>query len=142
MSRLVEQDGHLLWTGATSRGHGRIWYNGRLEITHRLYYQLTVGPIPDGLELCHHCEHKHCVRHVAPKTHRENMREDRIRDGTSNRGMKNGSSRLTDTQVDEIRTLREQGESQQAIASRYGLNQCSVSRILTGKRWSHVHPVA
>lgn len=70
-------DGCWLWTGAlTESGYGRLRYGGRMVRAHRLAYELTVGPIPEGLELDHLCRTRACVRadHLEPVTHQENVR--------------------------------------------------------------------
>lgn len=57
------------WTGAlTSGGYGSIWNGGKSCLAHRLAYQLTVGPVPDGLELDHLCRNTRCVNpeHLEP----------------------------------------------------------------------------
>ena len=66
-----------LWTGATAKGHGHMWRNGRLEYVHRISYELHTGePIPDGLQLDHLCRVRNCLRptHVEPVTGAENTR--------------------------------------------------------------------
>jgi hypothetical protein len=43
---------------------------------HKRLYEITVGPVPDGLELDHVCRVRSCVNpnHLEPVTHAENMR--------------------------------------------------------------------
>lgn len=54
------------WQGQRDRfGYGLI-YQGpkgalRTFLTHRLAYELWVGPIPAGLVICHHCDNPPCV---------------------------------------------------------------------------------
>jgi HNH endonuclease len=65
-----------IWTGAGSKeGYGRIWLNGGNYGTHRLSYELLVGPIPDGLVIDHLCRNPPCVNpaHLEPVTDRENL---------------------------------------------------------------------
>lgn len=64
-----------LWTRAKRPlGYGVFVLNGRLDGAHRVAYELTVGPIPEGLELDHLCRRPACVRpdHLRPVTHQEN----------------------------------------------------------------------
>lgn len=44
----------LIWTGAKSReGYGRLRFKLKVQPTHRVIYELSVGPIPDGLTIDH-----------------------------------------------------------------------------------------
>ena len=61
-------------------------------------------------------------------TYAQNNGPDRIRDGTHYGGCDHHKTRLTETQVLEIRSLRGL-ESQPSIAKRYGLTQSTVSKI-------------
>ena len=69
------------WTGNTfSNGYGCI-HGGRDAgqkfnlLAHRVAYELTVGPIPEGLTLDHLCRNILCVNpaHLEPVTIRENV---------------------------------------------------------------------
>jgi hypothetical protein len=91
MSRTVAgPNGCLLYVGTLSkRGYGQIRVDGVLKLAHRAIYELTVGPIPDGMNLdhtCHNrdatclggdeCAHRRCinVEHLEPVTGSENTR--------------------------------------------------------------------
>lgn len=66
-----------LWTANTSpKGYGQIKVDGRLIGAHVVGYELTIGPVPEGLELDHLCRRTTCVRgaHLDPVTHAENLR--------------------------------------------------------------------
>ena len=68
-----------LWTGAvTSSGYGSFVHEGRAKSTHRLPYELIVGPIPHGLHIDHLCRNKKCCNpeHLEPVTPIENRRRD------------------------------------------------------------------
>lgn len=48
--------GCWLWLASlTGAGYGQFWLNGRREGAHRVAWELTYGPIPDGLLVCHDC---------------------------------------------------------------------------------------
>lgn len=61
-SKLVETEAGCLefigWTDA--RGYGRFKVAGKMVKPHRVAYELWVGPIPDGLFVCHHCDNPPC----------------------------------------------------------------------------------
>lgn len=67
------------WTwkaSTTTGGYGQFLVEGRLVHAHRVAYTLTVGPIPEGLELDHLCRNRRCVNptHLEPVTRQENIR--------------------------------------------------------------------
>jgi hypothetical protein len=66
------------WTGATStRGYGSLGWakDGLGGRTHRVVYELLVGPIPEGLVLDHLCRLTRCVNpaHLEPVTQKVNI---------------------------------------------------------------------
>jgi hypothetical protein len=67
-----------LWRAGISRGYGRFWLDRRLDVAHRVSYELAYGPIQDGLELDHVCHARACVnpahlRAVNRKQNKENL---------------------------------------------------------------------
>lgn len=72
--------GCWLWTGSilnSGRGHGyaRIHVNRRVQLAHRVAYELVRGPIPEGLELDHLCRVRCCVNpyHLEAVAHSVNV---------------------------------------------------------------------
>lgn len=148
-----------LFMGPTTKwGYGSFSPGKRLGIghhAHRYAYFLTHGPIPVGIDICHHCDNPPCVRddHLFPGTNNDN-RQDSIRKGRSASGDRNGSrkhpeklprganhwiSRLNESEVSEIRKLCEEGAIKQGdIAGSYGVSQSTVSNIWRRKIWKHV----
>jgi len=70
-------NGCLEWTGVTNRGgYGRIWFNGKIVMAHRLAWELVNGPIPEGMLIRHLvCDNPPCcnVDHLRPGTQVENL---------------------------------------------------------------------
>ncbi len=63
------------WTGRLSKaGYGAIDWVGHSVVAHRVAYELTVGPVPEGLDLDHLCRNRACANpaHLEPVTSREN----------------------------------------------------------------------
>lgn len=83
------------WLGARDRdGYGQFHPTGRPGVmvkAHRFAYELTVGRIPVGFLVCHHCDNPPCVRpdHLFAGTNRDNL-SDMARKGRSTRGRPRG----------------------------------------------------
>jgi hypothetical protein len=64
-----------VWVRCTQpNGYGRVGLNNEKHTSHRAFYQLMVGPIPEGMELDHLCRVRNCCNpeHLEPVTPREN----------------------------------------------------------------------
>ena len=102
-------------------------------LAHRLSWIIHNGPIPDGLEVCHHCDNPVCTNpeHLFLGTHKENFSDQ----------SKKGRSPLTGAKINyEIACqIREEytgrrGE-QRVLAAKYGITQPQISVILSGRQW-------
>ena len=63
------------WTaGRNSTGYGTFRIGRDMRGAHRVAYELSVGPIPEGLQIDHLCRNVTCVNpaHLEPVTQREN----------------------------------------------------------------------
>ena len=120
----------------SENGYGRVKYKGRMVLAHRLSLSLATGvTMRDAREAAHGpCHNPLCLNpgHLSWKTMRENQR-DRLRDGTTNRGERSGHSKLTSTQVLEIRAST---DTHRAVAERFNISKTQVSRIKNRKVWA------
>lgn len=58
----VTDAGCWKWTGLINRaGYGYLSFGRRKHMAHRFVYEQLVGPIPDGMILCHKCDNPPCV---------------------------------------------------------------------------------
>ncbi len=111
-----------------------------MRSTHRLSYEVFKGD-PGRLMVLHNCDTRACVNpdHLRLGTHRDNMRDGvKRRRFACRKGEQNSNAKVTDAQVNEIRTRFAAGEIQTALAKEYGLSTTTMHVIVTRKRWQHL----
>jgi len=116
---------------------------------HRISYELNVGPIPDGLNVLHHCDNPPCVNpaHLWVGTHADNV-ADKVAKGRQRWGMSgygrhgetHPTAKLTEEQAVEARALYGAGVSQAEIAGRFGVSQPTIFGLVSGRTWKHLGP--
>lgn len=65
-----------LWTGyRMPNGYGHFGRGGRagMMLAHRFAWEISHGPIPEGMVIRHTCDIRHCVRHLEIGTQDENV---------------------------------------------------------------------
>lgn len=133
-------DGCWTWTaGKFQRGYGCMTMNNKSYETHRLSWQMHYGQIPDGIQVCHHCDNPSCVNpaHLFLGSIADNM-VDKTRKGRQARGSRHANAKLTEAQVLEIRDLRSKGMTITALAKKYGVDHTLISYIVLRKGWTHI----
>lgn len=150
-TRVTKRAGDACWEWAGGReksGYGhmyvRDWYDesGRRHFVwakaHRRAWELTYGPIPDGLVVCHRCDNPPCVRpdHLFLGTGADNAQDCVIKGRlNSRRGLRNPNAKLSVADVVAMRAACASGETQQAVADRFGIHQGYLSRVIRRKAW-------
>lgn len=136
--------GCFLWSPSVNTdGYGQLTWNGKNRRANRLSYESCVGPIPEGLQVLHRCDTPSCIRpdHLFLGNNTEN-RVDSVIKGRVPKGEKNGNSKLTETGVIDILTLKYLcGLSGRKIAKKLGIYKGNVRFILKGETWKHLSHV-
>ena len=135
------------WKGCTRNGYGRLIIGSRSDgsrktiTAHRLSHEIFIGPIPDGLFVCHKCDNPSCVnpRHLFAGTRQDNV-DDRERKGRNfiAFGELNGNAKLNETDVLSARRLRASGKTFASIADRFGVDKKTIIQAIKGGSWAHV----
>lgn len=114
-----------------------LWKNNKIKICkpHRLVLEAFIGQCPQGMEGCHNDgnsinNHISNLRWDTPK----NNHADKIKHGTTNRGERCGTAKLT---LEQVRAIRKDDRLQRIIAKEYQVQQSLISRIKNGVRWQH-----
>jgi len=141
--RRISERGCWEWTGRTSEGYGALTRERTPVRAHRIAYELWVGPIPEGLDVLHHCDNRLCFNpeHLFLGTNTDNI-HDMWAKGRGKlihkKGMDVPNSKLTDSDVREIRRLGKAGMFQRDIGKRFGVTHPVIGKILRRTAWSHV----
>lgn len=123
------------WQKATNEyGYGIIRVDGSTVKAHRLALELFDGTHRDPSEKIRHtCDNPPCCNpaHLLPGTQADNI-ADMVERGRVARGAQKPNTKLTPDDVADMRRRRDSGETQAALALRFGVAQSRVS-ILTRK---------
>ncbi len=145
--KVIKTEGCWYWTAATvNGGYGTISVgppHNEFIRAPRASYILSVGPIPEGLDILHHCDTPSCVRpdHLRCGTARDNM-HDMIAKGRHGGGAKKGEAhfgrKLSEQEVLKIRELAQQGWSQRQLGRRFSVDRTNIACIVKRKSWTHI----
>lgn len=71
-------NGCWIWNGARDgNGYGHFGKDGRVQLAHRVSYELFIGPIPLRKYIYHHCDNPSCIcpEHLFPGSAIDNAQD-------------------------------------------------------------------
>jgi hypothetical protein len=128
--------GCMEWSGSLSgNGYGKVKFKGKQMGAHVFSWIIHNGEFQPGLMVLHKCDNRKCCNpdHLFIGTHAENMK-----DGVSKkrfhslRGEDHPKHKLTKGDVEAIRMST---MTQYSLAALFEVNQSTIQRIKSFKRW-------
>jgi len=125
--------------GLSTDGYGQFWYNGRNRRAHIVAWLLTGKTLPEGLEVCHHCDNPACVRdsHLFIGTHTDNFL-DAVEKGRISKGENQHCAMLTENAVRAIRQIDFDQFSSDEVAALYHVTRQTINKVRFRQTWKHV----
>jgi hypothetical protein len=147
---IISEAGCWEWVGAKQHGYGNFSINGKGYRSHRVSWEFfNEKPIPNGLEVCHHCDNPSCINpdHLFLGTHEDNLRDMNnknrafFRKGMNmNSGNLNPSAKLSLLQVKEIKESLKNFKPGLCteLALQYRVCNSTIKDIKQGRKWGFV----
>ena len=137
--RTVRQsNGCLHWGGRLDQnGYGRVDFEGKPRLAHRIAYKLAYGEDPGDMYVCHSCDNPTCVepQHLWLGSQSDNM-SDASAKGRLNSfrgvGSQVGTAKITEQQAREIKFGVEPATE---LARRFQITKEAIYAIRKGKNW-------
>lgn len=134
--------GCWLWQGAVKdTGYGVLQRGARgegLVRAHVAAWEVTHGPVPAGLDVCHSCDVRTCCRpdHLFVGSRLVNMRDAKHKDRVAH-GERRPQAKLTAAQVVAIREAVRTGPRGTAarLAREHGVAASVIAEIKRGRTW-------
>lgn len=133
---VAKSDGCWVWTRYCSpTGYGRFAWEGG-SIASRFSWIVTYGPIPDGLDVLHHCDNPPCVRpdHLFLGTDADNAADKTAKGRGNNYSGGPRGRKLTWALVEEIRAQR-YVLSIRELSVKYGVSMATIWNIHDVRTW-------
>lgn len=120
--------------------YGCVTRRGRRLRAHQFSFVTFHGPVPAGAIVCHKCNNTLCCNpeHLYAGTYQDNaddMKAHGVQRARAKRRSDCPSSKLSEFDVTQILELAQTTLSLKAIASRFGVRECTVSRIVRNENW-------
>lgn len=126
--------GCLLWQrGCTGDGYGAISIEGKKAYVHRVVFEQTHGPIPEGHQIDHTCANEPGLRRRERRARRRCCNPEHL-ESVPQRENIHRSSSTTLTAID-VAEIRASSETDEALGKRYGVRGPTINRARNGRTW-------
>jgi hypothetical protein len=120
------------WRASTnSYGYGKFGIVGRVLGAHRIAWELSHGPVPEGQCVLHRCDNPPCCNpgHLYAGTPADNVRD------MDERGRRVRCGKLSAEQAADIRARLACGDRLVDLAREFGVHRETIRRIKVGDIW-------
>lgn len=148
---VIDEDSCWPYTGhirdRRNENYGDFKVGDRVELAHRVAFQLVHPGEPMPPVVLHSCDNPPCCRpkHLIGGTQADNIadatRKGRMRGKSAQRGEDNDSAVLTDSIVLEARRRYRLGESANQLAAAFNAPLGTIQGALGGTTWSHLNEI-
>lgn len=106
---------------------------------HRWAYQTFNGEIPKNYQVRHTCDNKICINpnHLLVGTNQDNV-NDKVNRNRQIRNENSPMSKLTNSQVKEIKRMINAGIKNTVIAKYFNVDASNISKIKHGETWRNI----
>lgn len=128
-------NGCWLWvgakTGSNKYGYFHLSAKEGCVFAHRYSFELSKGPIPEGMLVCHTCDIPTCVNpdHLFLGTHKENAID------RSKKGRNKCFKKLND---DDVKIIKSSTISQNKLSKQFNVSRRTIASIQYGETWSDI----
>lgn len=140
VEKLGNESGCWIWTGGTTYGGYGVFHPQRgVEFGAHRFAAKQAGMDIEGKQVCHKCDTPSCVNpnHLFVSDQMGNI-QDKVSKNRQAKGEKNGGSKLKETEVLEILSAYERGETQVSLSRKYKMSKYAIWRIVEGDGWAYL----
>lgn len=123
-----------LWKASRDKsGYGCIGSDGKVKKAHRVVWELTFGPIPEGMDVLHRCDNPSCVNpsHLFLGTQDVNI-HDRDNKNRQAMGEHHGRHKLT---LNQVREIIQSPIGSRRLARIFSVGRTTIINIRHGTTW-------
>ncbi len=125
-----------------THGYGQIGLQGKIKLAHRVAWELSNGPIPAGLFVCHLCDNRRCINpdHLFLGTNQDNINDSLAKNRfLQNRqhGEDHANAKLSNADVEFIRATgdgRKGGIPASTLAKQFSVYVGTIYKIRQNRK--------